>query len=175
MKIDNTTQIENPTITLSWTWQNPSIIVSAKYENERNSYGRQIGQFSYDNEWQWQPNEGNTSDVNEYFKDLAIGDLNIENLTYYQPPTLYGLGVVIPEQYLWAFPNDKFILHGTGFEIPIVDTEHGKAVDVAYLQWKAFLDEIWKPEHKTIFEVLEKVWLYLEKEADAENFIQMPK
>jgi hypothetical protein len=91
------------------------------------------------------------------------------------PPTIYGLGVVIPEQYLWAFPNDKFILHGTGFEIPIVDTEHGKAVDVAYLQWPAFLDEIWKPEHKTIFEVLEKVWLYLEKEADAENFIQMPK
>lgn len=91
------------------------------------------------------------------------------------PPQLYGLGVVIPDQFIWVFPNDKFILHGTGFEIPIVDTEHGKAVDVAYLLWRAFLDEIWKPEHKTIFEVLEKVWLYLEKEADAKNFIQMPK
>jgi hypothetical protein len=132
--------------------------------------GEHIGKFA--------TSENALKEFPEIFKELEyeVAELEAKHFEIdLTPPTLYGLGVVIPEQYLWAFPNDKFILHGTGFEIPIANTEHGKAVDAAYLLWRAFLDEIWKPEHKTIFEVLEKVWLYLEKEADAENFVQMPK
>jgi hypothetical protein len=167
MRIDNNTQIENPTITLSWSWQVPNILISAKYENERNSFGRQIGQFSYDNGWQWQPNEGNTSDVNEYFKDLAIEDLNIENLSYYQPPTLYGLGVVIPDTFIWVFPDNKFILEG--FEIPL---QNG-AVDKAYFEWPAFRDCLNNGNHEFLKRALEPLWKYVAEQITNKNFIQL--
>jgi hypothetical protein len=167
MRIDNTTQIENPKITLSWSWQNPSIIVSAKYENERNSFGRQIGQFLYDNGWQWQPNEGNTTDVNDYFKDLAIEDLNIDNLSYYQPPTLYGLGVVIPDTFIWVFPDNKFILEG--FEIPLTNG----AVDIAYFQWQAFRDCLDNGNHEYLKRALMPLWDYVAEQVENQNFVQL--
>jgi len=165
MRIDNTTQIENPTITLSWAWQVPNILISAKYENERNSYGRQIGQFTYNNGWIWQPNEGNTSDVNEHFKDLAIEDLNIENLSYYQPPTLYGLGVVIPDTFIWVFPDNKFILEG--FEIPLTNG----AVDIAYFQWQAFRDCLDNGNHDYLKRALMPLWDYVAEQVELQNFI----
>jgi hypothetical protein len=167
MRIDNTIQIENPTITLSWSWQVPNILVSAKYENERNSYGRSIGQFAYDNGWQWQPNEGNTSDVNEYFKDIAIEDLNIENLDYYTPPTLYGLGVVIPDTFIWVFPDNKFILEG--FEIPLANG----AVDIAYFQWQAFRDCLDNGNHDYLKRALMGLWDYVAEQVEKQNFVQI--
>jgi hypothetical protein len=167
MRIDNTTQIENPTITLSWSWQVPNIFVSAKYENERNSYGRSIGQFSYDNGWIWQPNEGNTTDVNEYFKDLQIEDLNIHNLTYYQPPTLYGLGVVIPDQFILVFPQNKFILEG--FEIPLTNG----AVDIAYFEWQAFRNCLDNGNHEYLKRALMPLWDYVGEQVELQNFIPL--
>jgi hypothetical protein len=169
MRIDNTTQIENPTITLSWSWQNPRIIVSAKYENERNSYGRQIGQFTYINGWQWQPNEGNTSDVNEYFKDLAIEDLNIENLTYYQPPTPTGLRIAIPADWEIFFPEDRFVVGP--FDIELERIEGVLAVDIAYLGWAAFREELLKPEHASLARHMGTVMRYLEIQKIKENYI----
>jgi len=165
MRIDNTTQIENPTIILSWSWQVPTILISAKYENERNSFGRQIGQFSYDNGWIWQPNEGNTTDVNEYFKDLAIEDLNIDNLSYYHPPTLYGLGVVIPDTFIWVFPDNKFILEG--FDIPLTNG----AVDIAYFQWQAFRDCLDNGNHDYLKRALMPLWDYVAEQVEKQNFV----
>jgi hypothetical protein len=174
MRIDNTTQIQNPTITLSWSWQVPNILVSAKYENERNSFGRQIGQFSYDNGWQWQPNEGNTSDVNEYFKDLAIEDLNIDNLTYYQPPTLSTYRVAIPTYWEMLFPNDRFIVGG--FDIALErTTDNVLCVDIAYLEWKAFQEELQKTEHTALVRQMGAVMVYLKKEADEKKFTEIPE
>jgi hypothetical protein len=167
MRIDNTTQIENPTIILSWSWQVPTILISAKYENERNSFGRQIGQFSYDNGWIWQPNEGNTTDVNEYFKDLAIEDLNIDNLSYYHPPTLYGLGVVIPDTFIWVFPDNKFILEG--FDIPLTNG----AVDIAYFQWQAFRDCLDNGNHDYLKRALMPLWDYVAEQVENQNFVQL--
>ena len=88
MRIDNNTTINNPTITLTWSFQVPHILVSAKYENERNSFGRTIGQFVHNNVWQWQANEGNTQDVIEHFAGLKIEYLAIDKLAYYTPPQL---------------------------------------------------------------------------------------
>ena len=167
MIIDNTTQIQNPTITLSWSWQVPNILVSAKYENERNSYGRQIGQFLYDNGWIWQPSEGNTSDVNEYFKDLAIEDLKIQNLAYYQPPILYGLGVVIPDTFIWVFPDNKFVLEG--FEIPLTNG----AVDIAYFQWQAFRDCLDNGNHDYLKRALMPLWDYVAEQVENQNFVEL--
>jgi hypothetical protein len=167
MRIDNTTQIENPTITLSWSWQVPNILVSAKYENERNSFGRQIGLFTYINGWQWQPNEDNTDDVNQHFAGFTIEALNIENLEYYQPPTLYGLGVVIPDQFIWVFPQNKFILEG--FEIPLTNG----AVDIAYFQWQAFRDCLDNGNHEYLKRALMPLWDYVGEQVELQNFIPL--
>jgi hypothetical protein len=167
MRIDHNTTIENPTITLYWSFQVPHILVSAKYENESNSYGRTIGQFTYNNGWIWQPNEDNTDDVNEYFKNLAIEDLNIENLTYYQPPTLYGLGVVIPDQFIWVFPQNKFILEG--FEIPLTNG----AVDIAYFEWQAFRNCLDNGNHEYLKRALMPLWDYVGEQVELQNFIPL--
>jgi hypothetical protein len=169
MRIDNTTTITSPTITLSWSWVVPNILIFAKYENERNSYGRSIGQFTYNNGWIWQPNEGNTSDVNEYFSDLSITDLNIENLSYYEPPTLYPYAIEIPEIYLWVFPDNKFVLNK--FEIHL-DTINGvKCVNLAYFNWQAFRDELDSGNHEYLKRSLMPLWDYVELQVKNQNFI----
>jgi hypothetical protein len=85
------------------------------------------------------------------------------------PPTPTGYGVEIPEKFLWAFPENKFILEGTGFEIPI----NNGIVDVAYLEWAAFLDEINKPEHRTIYRMLEGLWIELEVKAKNKEIVEI--
>ena len=167
MRIDNTTTINNPTITLTWSFQVTHIVVLAKYENERNSFGRTIGQFVHDNDWQWQPNEDNTSDVNEHFAGLKIEDLGIDNLTYYTPPTLTGYGVEIPDKFLWVFPDDKFVLEG--FEIPLTNG----AVDVAYFQWQAFRDELDSGKHDYLKRALMPLWDYVTEQVEEQNFISL--
>jgi hypothetical protein len=167
MRIDNNTTIENPTITLSWSFQAPHIAVSAKYENERNSYGRTIGQFVHDNGWQWQPNEGNTSDVNEYFAGLKIEDLGIEDLAYYTPPPPTYMGIEIPDKFLWVFPDNKFVLEG--FEIPL---QYG-AVDLAYFQWQAFRDCLDNGNHEFLKRALMPLWDYVAEQSIKQNFIQL--
>jgi hypothetical protein len=169
MRIDNNTTIETPTIALSWSFQVPHIIVSAKYENERNSYGRTIGQFVHDNGWKWQPNEGNTQDVIEHFAGLKIEDLAIDNLAYYTPPQLSTLRVAIPQEWEIIFPDDKFIING--FEVQLERVKGVLAVDVAYLDWQPFKDELDKPENATVKRSLEGVWDYVKKQYDLHNFI----
>jgi hypothetical protein len=169
MRIDNTTQIENPTITLSWSWLVPNIIVSAKYENERNSYGRTIGQFVHDNGWQWQPNEGNTQDVIENFAGLKIEDLAIYNLAYYTPAAPTYMGIEIPDKFLWVFPDNKFVLEG--FEIPLTNG----AVDIAYFQWQAFRDCLDNGNHDYLKRALMPLWDYVAEQVENQNFVEMLK
>jgi hypothetical protein len=170
MRIDNNTTIINPTITLQWGWSVPNIEVSATYTNERNQYGRQIGKFTYSNGWLWQPLEDNTEDVNEYFKDLRIEDLNIEDLAYYTPPTLSTYRVAIPEYWEMLFPNDRFIVGG--FDIPLGrTTDNVLCVDVAYLGWQAFQNELDKPENAALKRHMEVVWDYIKLQIENNNFV----
>jgi hypothetical protein len=170
MKIDNNTTITNPTITLQWGWSVPNIEVSATYTNERNQYGRQIGKFTYSNGWVWQPLEDNTEDVNEYFKDLAIEDLNIEDLAYYTPPTLYTYRVAIPSYWEMLFPNDRFIVGG--FDIPLERTKDNVlCVDVAYLEWKAFRTELRNPENSVLARHMGAVMVYLDKRHENKDYV----
>ena len=170
MRIDNNTNITNPTITLQWGWNVPNIQVSATYTNERNQFGRQIGKFIYLNGWVWQPNEDNTEDVIEYFKDLTIEDLNIGDLDYYTPPTLSTYRVAIPEAWEMLFPNDRFIVGG--FDIPLErTTENVLCVDVAYLGWQAFQNELDKPENAALKRHMEVVWDYIKEQISNNNFV----
>jgi hypothetical protein len=102
--------------------------------------------------------------------DYALAELESKDFEIdLTPPTPTGYGVEIPEKFLWAFPENKFVLEGTGFEIPIKNN----MVDVAYLQWDAFLDEINKPEHRTIYRMLEGLWIELEVKAKNKEIVEI--
>jgi hypothetical protein len=83
------------------------------------------------------------------------------------PPTLYGLGVVIPDTFIWVFPDNKFILEG--FEIPLT---HG-AVDIAYFQWQAFRDCLDNGNHDYLKRALMPLWDYVAEQVENQNFVQL--
>jgi hypothetical protein len=83
------------------------------------------------------------------------------------PPTLYGVGVVIPEQFIWVFPQNKFVLEG--FEIPLTNG----AVDIAYFQWKAFRDCLDNGNHEYLKRALRDLWDYVKEQVELQNFIPL--
>jgi hypothetical protein len=83
------------------------------------------------------------------------------------PPTLYGLGVVIPDTFIWVFPDNKFILEG--FEIPLTNG----AVDIAYFQWQAFRDCLDNGNHDYLKRALMPLWDYVAEQVENQNFVQL--
>jgi hypothetical protein len=83
------------------------------------------------------------------------------------PPTLYGLGVVIPDTFIWVFPDNKFILEG--FEIPLTNG----AVDIAYFQWQAFRDCLDNGNHDYLKRALMGLWDYVAEQVENQNFVQL--
>jgi len=83
------------------------------------------------------------------------------------PPTLYGLGVVIPDQFIWVFPQNKFILEG--FEIPLTNG----AVDIAYFQWQALRDCLDNGNHEYLKRALRDLWDYVKEQVELQNFIPL--
>jgi len=172
MRIDTNNTIDNPTVLLQYHFSiSGQLLVFANYKNDKNSFIRNIGKFVYTNEWKFEQNEVNTDDVKEYFKNLKIEDLNIENLEYYQPPKMSNQGVIIPEKYQWVFPDNKFILEG--FEIPLIETSKGKVVDVAYFQWQAFRDCLDNGKHEDLKRNLMGVWEYVSMQEYLGNTIDI--
>jgi hypothetical protein len=106
----------------------------------------------------------------EIFKELEyeIADLKPKDFEIdYTPPTLYGLGVVIPDTFIWVFPDNKFILEG--FEIPLTNG----AVDIAYFQWQAFRDCLDNGNHEFLKRALMSLWDYVAEQVEKQNFVQL--
>jgi hypothetical protein len=95
--------------------------------------------------------------------ELDVMDFQID----YSPPTLIGYGVEIPNQFIWVFPEDKFILNG--FEIPLTNG----AVDVAYFQWQEFRDELDSGNHEYLKRALMPLWDYVAEQVTNENLIPL--
>jgi hypothetical protein len=83
------------------------------------------------------------------------------------PPQLYGLGVVIPDQFIWVFPQNKFILEG--FEIPLTNG----AVDIAYFEWQAFRNCLDNGNHEYLKRALMPLWDYVKEQIELQNFIPL--
>jgi hypothetical protein len=88
----------------------------------------------------------------------------------YTPPTPSTLRVAIPSYWEMLFPNDRFIVGG--FDIALERTDKNVlCVDVAYLGWRAFQDELDKPENAALKRHMEVVWDYLKNEIEQHNFV----
>jgi hypothetical protein len=99
-------------------------------------------------------------DLPEYYEEILSPDAPT-------PPQLYGLGVVIPDQFIWVFPQNKFILEG--FEIPLTNG----AVDIAYFQWQAFRDCLDNGTHEYLKRALMPLWDYVGEQIELQNFIPL--
>jgi hypothetical protein len=95
--------------------------------------------------------------------ELSPRDFEIDTT----PPPLYGLGVVIPDQFIWVFSQNKFILEG--FEIPLTNG----AVDIAYFEWQAFRDCLDNGNHEYLKRALRDLWDYVGEQVELQNFIPL--
>ena len=88
----------------------------------------------------------------------------------YTPPTLSTYRVAIPEYWEMLFPNDRFIVGG--FDIPLErTTDNVLCVDVAYLEWKAFRDELRNPENSVLARHMGAVMVYLDKRHENKDYV----
>jgi hypothetical protein len=98
-----------------------------------------------------------------FIAELEPRDFQIDTT----PPTPTNLGVVIPDKFLWVFPDNKFVLEG--FEIPL---QKG-AVDVAYFQWQAFRDCLDNGNHEFLKRALMSLWEYVAEQVENQNLINL--
>jgi hypothetical protein len=124
--------------------------------------GQHIGKFA--------TSENALNEFPEIFANLDYTIAELEPKAFEidtTPPPLYGLGVVIPEQFIWVFPQNKFILEG--FEIPLTNG----AVDIAYFEWQAFRDCLDNGNHEDLKRALKKLWDYVGEQVELQNFIPL--
>jgi hypothetical protein len=124
--------------------------------------GEHIGKFA--------TSENALKEFPEIFKELEYEVAELEPKDFeidLTPPALYGLGVVIPDTFIWVFPDNKFILEG--FEIPL---KNG-AVDIAYFQWQAFRDCLDNGNHHYLKRALMPLWDYVAEQVENQHFVEL--
>lgn len=84
------------------------------------------------------------------------------------PPTLSGNKVAIPEYWHGFFKNDKFVVGA--FVVELERIGDVLAVDVAWLHWKAFQEELDKPENAAV-KHMEVIWDYILTQEHFKNFV----
>jgi len=127
---------------------------------------RQLGYFDFANNWQ---KISTNADLQSVFNNVTLASLNIDDLDYFTPPTLYPYAVEIPQIYQWAFPDNKFIL--SGFEIPLDTYQSTKVVNLAYFQWLEFRAELDNGDYQALKRALMPLWDYVAEQVTNNNII----
>ena len=104
---------------------------------------------------------------NSDYSWLLEVDLELFVSDHYTPPPLTYMGIEIPDQFIWVFPDNKFIVEG--FEIPLTNG----AVDIAYFQWQAFRDCLDNGNHDYLKRALMTLWDYVAEQVENQNFVQL--
>jgi hypothetical protein len=78
--------------------------------------------------------------------------------------------VVIPEQFIWVFPDNKFILEG--FEIPLTTKENYLIIDKAYIEWDSFREELKNTEKESAYKIINIIFNYLDEQVKNNNIIE---
>jgi hypothetical protein len=127
--------------------------------------GQYIGKFA--------TSENALNEFPEIFKTEPYEVVELDPTAFevdYTPPALSTYRVAIPSYWEMLFPNDRFIVGG--FDIPLERTKDNVlCVDVAYLEWKAFQNELDKPENAALKRHMEVVWDYIKLQIENNNFV----
>lgn len=97
--------------------------------------------------------------------ELSQSDFEVD----YTPPELSKYGILIPEKYQFIFRD--YVFKVGGFEVPLEDDAKGLYVNLSYLGWQAFKDELDKEENQWLKLALEPVWDYALEQAEKNNLI----
>lgn len=109
-----------------------------------------------------------TNEKFAWVKKLQLFDFwNID----YTPPTLSNIGVIIPEKFEWVFANDRFEING--FVVDFARVNGQLAVDVAYLLWEAFQNELDLPTNATVKASLMPIWKHVETDFELGNIVRL--
>jgi hypothetical protein len=142
------------------------VYVTYYFKKNGFEYARIIGYFDFKNNWQ---KVSTNKEFKSIFNDVTLDSLNIEDLNHFTPPTPIGYKILIPEYWEALFPDDKFIIGG--FEAQLERKNNSLVVDVAYLQWTSFREELLKPENATLARQMGAVMRYLEQQALNQDFV----
>jgi len=126
--------------------------------------GEHIGKFA--------TSENALNEFPEIFETLEYELVDLDSNVFqvdYTPPTPIGYKILIPEYWEALFPEDKFIIGG--FEAQLERKNNSLVVDVAYLQWTSFRQELLKPENATLARQMGAVMRYLEQQALNQDFV----
>ena len=126
--------------------------------------GEHIGKFA--------TSENALLEFPEIFENLTYEIVDLDASAFvidYTPPTTIGYKILIPEYWEALFPDDKFIIGG--FEAQLERKNNSLVVDVAYLQWTSFRQELLKPENATLARQMGAVMRYLEQQALNQDFV----
>jgi hypothetical protein len=126
--------------------------------------GEHIGKFA--------TSENALTEFPEIFENLEYEIVDLDAKVFEvdaTPPTPIGYKILIPEYWEALFPEDKFIIGG--FEAQLERKNNSLVVDVAYLQWTSFRQELLKPENATLARQMGAVMRYLEQQALNKDFV----
>jgi len=106
----------------------------------------------------------------EKLKPFTLVDLELSNFqTNTTPPTLSHYAVEIPTEYIWVFPEEKFILNG--FIIPLDTYQSLKIVNLAYFEWVEFRAELDSGNYEALKRSLMPLWNYVALQVNNGNVI----
>jgi hypothetical protein len=80
-----------------------------------------------------------------------------------------GVKVAIPDYWWSMFPDDEFILNG--FIVYFERVNGILAVDIAYIQWSPFQEELDRPENTAVKRHMMPIWDYVAQQAQQGDFI----
>ena len=126
--------------------------------------GQHIGKFA--------TSENALLEFPEIFENLTYDIVDLDASAFqvdYTPPTPIGYKILIPEYWEALFPNDKFIIGG--YEAQLERKNGALVVDIAYLQWTSFREELLKPHNATLARQMGAVMRYLEHQATNQLFV----
>ncbi len=126
--------------------------------------GQHIGKFA--------TSENALNEFPEIFEQLEYEIIDLDPAAFqvdYTPPQAIGYKILIPSYWEMLFPDDKFIIGG--YEAQLERKDGSLVVDVAYLQWTSFRQELLKSENATLARQMGAVMRYLEYQALNHNFI----
>jgi hypothetical protein len=75
------------------------------------------------------------------------------------PPTMSGIGVIIPNEYMGVFPGNQFKVNG--FIVNLTAYGQQQAVDIAYMNWQNFKDELDREYNYDWKQTLMFIWDYV--------------
>ena len=142
------------------------VYVDYYFRDNNLDVARQLGYFDFKNNWQ---KISTNSELESVFDAVTLESLAIPDINYFTPPALTPFACEIPTELQLPFRNGVFKLNG--FEVPLETIQNKKVVNIAYLNWEQFRNELDRKDgagnfvHQALKDALMDLWDFVEAHA----------